>query len=475
MTKWRIMPALAGFVLLAACADSSSNERTVARAGDYTLTVDEAVALLVDEENLPNDAEVVNALAELWLDYTLLADAVARDSTLGQLELAPLVRQQLDQQMVLQLRDSVIQTDTTVSDDELREAYEREAPDARLHARHILLGFPPQATPAQRDSVRAEIEGLRQRIVSGESFAALARRYSQDPGTSANGGDLGTIERGDVVRPIEEAAFALSEGEISDVVESPYGLHIIRVDGKEIPGFDEVRDQYRRRFLTQRVLEAESTWVAGVEERRSPEVADDAINVVKELARDPGARLSRRAGRRPLVSYGGGAFTVGAAQRYMQTRQQQWRDQVASATDEQLDALVRGMGQNAMLATEAHEVGLEPAVERVDSLVDAFREQLLDVADEIGLRRLDRAPGEALAPAIERAVNQALQDVITGADNVVPLGAIGFQLRARTATTVYESGVGQALLEIGRIRASRTPAPAELAPDSSTSSDQTGN
>ena len=71
--KLGMAAALVGLALVAACAKDEPTEGLVARAGNYRLTVDDAVELLVDQENLPNDVEVVRALAELWADYALLA------------------------------------------------------------------------------------------------------------------------------------------------------------------------------------------------------------------------------------------------------------------------------------------------------------------------------------------------------------------------------------------------------------------
>jgi parvulin-like peptidyl-prolyl isomerase len=470
----RIVTTLTGLLILAACGDAQSNEGLVARAGDHDLTVDQTVQLLVDQENLPNQTEVVHALADLWVDYTLLARAVARDSTLTELDVEPLIRRQLEQQVIAQHMDSVLQVDTAITESELREAYEREAPEARLHARHILLGYPEQATQAQRDSVRQELESLRQRVLGGESFETLATRYSQDSGSASQGGDLGTFGRGDMVRPFEEAAFALQPGDVSNVVETPFGMHIIRVESKEVPGFDSVRDAYRQRMQSQRFVAAESSYVATVEEAAAPSVSENAYDVLKELARDPGTQLSGRAAERPLVSFEGGAFTVGEYQLFIQSQQPQLRGRIQNATDEQLDDFLDGMAQRELMVEEARKAGLQPDRQRVDSLVTETRKQILLAAQEIGLRELDRAPGEALAPAVGRAVRQSLQDILVGAKNVVPLGPIAFQLRSRASAAVFDAGVGQVVLRIGQERAARGPSDVERGPEPPAAADTAG-
>lgn len=110
----------------------------------------------------------------------------------------------------------------------------------RIHVRHILI---PLDTPNAREQANT----LRQQIVAGENFEELARKYSKDPGSASQGGDLGFLPRGKMVKPLEDAAFALSQpGELSEVVESRFGYHVIQLvekRGAGIQPFDEVKAQ----------------------------------------------------------------------------------------------------------------------------------------------------------------------------------------------------------------------------------------
>ncbi len=457
----RTLPVMLVLVAMAACDSAETEGPVVARAGDYSFTVAKATELLVDQENLPNQTQVVEALAELWIDYTLLADAVARDTTLEFLELDDLVQSQIDQQMIFQLRDSVIQVDTAIADDELRRLYETQAPGVQLRARHILLGLPQGTTQAARDSVRAVAEDVRRQAVSGTSFETLALRYSQDPGTASQGGDLGFVGRGDLVRPIDTALFAMDVGAISEVVESPFGYHILRLDDRRTPGFDEARAQFRLQMQNRRYLTADSALIAEVEERGSPEMAEGALQIVRDLAAQPARRMSSRARKRPIMTFQGGALTAGEFQAFIQGRPAQERGQIPGATDEQLTNFVRGLAQRELLVAEARDAGLQPAAEVVDSLEAQVRERIKQMAGRIGVLRLQRAPGEATAPAVGRAVEQALRDILNGASDVVPLGQIAYQLRDGKTTSVSEAGVGQVVLEVGRARAARSPSPVE--------------
>ena len=464
MNRNWIAPLVAGLVWGAsACGDATSNEEgAVARAGSYTLTVDAVVALLADEERLPVQADVVRAIAELWIDYTLLAVAAAEDSTLSNLDLRPLAQRQLDQTMLVQLRDSVIQVDTTLPDAELRELYESDAPDVQLRASHIMMGVPLQATAVQQDSVREALESIRERILAGASFESMATQFSQDPGSAPSGGDLGFFGRGDMVLPFEEAVLELDPGEITEVVETPMGLHLIRLDERRIQGFDDVAASFRVQIQSDRFQAAESSFVATLETRAgTPEVTEDALELARELASRPETRLSGGAARRAVVEWDGGALTVGQLLEVLRSEQAGLRDQVANGTDEDISNFLRGLTQRELLLAEARRSGLEPPRNQADSIAGEVNDQLRIAVRRLGLFDLDRAPGEPLDRAIARSVNEAIAGNLSGVTQVLPLGLIAFQLREDAASTILDAGVGAALVDVGQRRANRSASPLE--------------
>ncbi len=87
----------------------------------------------------------------------------------------------------------------------------------------------PEISEAERDRVRTELARLRERVLNGEKFSMLATLYSQDPGSSKKGGELGFFSRGEMVSEFESAAFALKPGEVSPIIETQYGFHIIQL------------------------------------------------------------------------------------------------------------------------------------------------------------------------------------------------------------------------------------------------------
>jgi peptidyl-prolyl cis-trans isomerase D len=135
-------------------------------------------------------------------------------------------------------------------DEELRAAYDRRKADFQTpeqrEASHILLVLEDGADEATLTAARERLQEFKRQIEGGASFEELAREYSEDPGSSGQGGSLGSIGRGVLDPAFEDAAFKLAVGEVSDPVRSAFGLHLIRVDAisaSKLPRFDEVRDQ----------------------------------------------------------------------------------------------------------------------------------------------------------------------------------------------------------------------------------------
>lgn len=146
-----------------------------------------------------------------------------------------------------------------VTDEAITAAYEDMIsgfePQEELNAKHILV-----ATKEDADAVKAEIE-------SGKPFEVLAMEKSTDPSAAQNGGDLGFFQRGQMVKPFEDAAFALEPGEVSDPVESQFGWHVISVVEKRQsapPSLDELRPQLQQQVMFQAFEDSVGTLKDGI-------------------------------------------------------------------------------------------------------------------------------------------------------------------------------------------------------------------
>ena len=147
-----------------------------------------------------------------------------------------------------------------VSDAEVERYY--HANEGRLtlpeqvRVRHILLTWKPLGTQDDRATIRKQMQPILERARNGEDFAALAEEFSDDYATKTAGGDTGFFKRGDMVPAFEKAAFAMQPGEISDPVETSFGVHIIRFEERQEPhllSFDEVREQLRDHVRQERM------------------------------------------------------------------------------------------------------------------------------------------------------------------------------------------------------------------------------
>lgn len=149
----------------------------------------------------------------------------------------------------------------TVNEQDLKTYYEqnqaRLAGQEERRASHILITAPKDAPAAERDKARARAQELLEQVRKAPaSFAELAKKHSQDPGSAANGGDLDFFSRGAMTKAFEDVAFALKKDEISDVVETEFGFHIIKLSDIKAPrqrSFEEMRPELEAEVLKQQV------------------------------------------------------------------------------------------------------------------------------------------------------------------------------------------------------------------------------
>ena len=144
-----------------------------------------------------------------------------------------------------------------------------------VRASHILILADEKADEATKKQARAKIEAVNKRVKAGEDFAKLAQENSQD-GSAAQGGDLDFFGRGRMVPPFEQAAFALKPGEVSDIVTTQFGYHIIKVterrDSSTIPYDDRLQERLKQILTEQRKQEKAASFVSSLKQKSKIEV-----------------------------------------------------------------------------------------------------------------------------------------------------------------------------------------------------------
>jgi parvulin-like peptidyl-prolyl isomerase len=146
--------------------------------------------------------------------------------------------------------NALLAQEITVTDEEILASYEQ---DKTATARHILF-LTEGKTEDEKAEILKRMEALLARARSGEDFAGLAKEFTEDPGSKESGGLYENFGRGYMVKAFEDAAFSVPVGEISDVVETEYGYHIIQVLSreKETRPFDEVRSEIEEKIKLDR-------------------------------------------------------------------------------------------------------------------------------------------------------------------------------------------------------------------------------
>lgn len=177
------------------------------------------------------------------------------------------------------------------TDEEAKKFYDENASkfqgSEQRHASHILIGAGASASPEAKAEAKKKAEQVLAEIKKNPAkFAELAKKYSQDPGSAEKGGDLGTFGRGSMVKPFEDAAFSMKPGEVSGLVKSDFGYHIIKLT--EIvgqgQGFETLKPQIRAELMYQKALvkfseQAEAFSATVYEQSTSLKPVADAYNI----------------------------------------------------------------------------------------------------------------------------------------------------------------------------------------------------
>ncbi len=152
-----------------------------------------------------------------------------------------------NQVMIDRYLNHVVETEGGVSEEDIEKAYDEFLADTKASVRHILL-LTQNKTDAEKKALYKKMQDILKLAKAGQDFAELAKKYSEDPGSRDNGGLYENFSKGVMVKPFEDAAFSVPVGEISDIIETTYGYHILKVvdrtkGSQEKKTLDEMRPE----------------------------------------------------------------------------------------------------------------------------------------------------------------------------------------------------------------------------------------
>jgi peptidyl-prolyl cis-trans isomerase C len=224
------------------------------------------------------DAEIDARIAEIKKQFPS-EDVFTQTLSTQKMTLAALRADQRDDLAVNRMLSDALKDKVEASSEQIDTFYkqnlDRFKQPEQVKASHILISVPQGGDEAAKAASRAKADGILKQVKAGKDFAALAKEFSQDPGSAVNGGDLGFFRQGQMVGPFNDVAFKLAPGAVSDLVETQFGFHIIKVVEKkaaQTAPLDEVRPQLKQYLENQNRQRETSAFVAGLRAKGKIEI-----------------------------------------------------------------------------------------------------------------------------------------------------------------------------------------------------------
>lgn len=447
--------SLGGVLLLAIMAGGcgplrdafSPRAEVIARANDQTLSVERVAGWAGSSKQVPLEALALSRLSHVWVDYALFAQALAagqdlRDSATTMAAMWPIVSQlkweRLHDRLVKQGDLTPQQVDSVYAAGQLRMF------------QHILVQVPPNSTPAVEAQKRRKAESLLPQARSaGTRFGQLASANSDDPGSKVQGGALGLTARGQFVPAFEDAAWQLKPGEVSAVVKSPFGFHIIRR-----PPLNEVRESFSSGVQERIAGRTDSLYLDSLAIKKKIEPVTRAPEYVRAAMQDLEAA---RTSNRTLVDYRGGSLRVKNLVRWLSALDPQVAQALPQASDDQIKQFLKAIAQRDLLIQQADsaKVTLTPEdwqqIRAEHDSAIMMLGSILNISPQM-LRDSAASQDERTNIAMAR-VNDYVDRVLQGRARFFPVPPfLGETLREKARWSVDEAGVRRAVERAQEIR-----------------------
>jgi peptidyl-prolyl cis-trans isomerase C len=289
-----VLGSLLLMLLFVPGASFSQEDALVAKIGEKNITLSDFNKILTfyDPEKLKmieNNMQVKEQLLQQMVQALVIAQTAKQSG----FDAKPDIKEHLEllkNSFIANeyLKREIIQK-VTVSDNEVKTYYDTNKDEFKtpemVRARHILFLVEASATPEEKKKVNEKAEATLKKIKAGENFDKLASELSEDPGSKPKGGDIGLVARGKTVKPFEDALFSLKPGEISGVIETKFGYHIIKAEERKdasIEPFDAVKEKIRQKISQERVKAALKEFIDKEMKDAKAEVFPEALSGKKK-------------------------------------------------------------------------------------------------------------------------------------------------------------------------------------------------
>lgn len=247
------------------CNAFAKDDGVVAKIGNKKITVNEFNKLVSSfdaerQKMLENNPQLKETVLTQLVQSIVLSDLAKKKG----FDKRPEIKQQLeffsDSFIATEYLKKEVAQKVVINPDEIKKYYDSHQEEFKtpemVKARHILIRVAPGSSEEDKKKAGEKVEDLLKRVKGGEEFDKLAGEFSEDPGTKAKGGDLGLFPRGRMVKAFEDAAFALKPGELSGIVETQFGYHLIKVEERKEPSiepFEKAKEQISQKFAQEQV------------------------------------------------------------------------------------------------------------------------------------------------------------------------------------------------------------------------------
>ncbi len=373
----------------------------VARANDHILTVDRFAELLV-EGQVQLSPTVVEQWAWMWLQYSLFLQGVARgdsftDTATVMEAMWPAVLTSTVETYFQRLLSEQVVVDSAVLD----SVY--HAGDHRI-IDHIMIRSDEHSSAGEKATRRRRAETIRARLAAGRSWVSEART-SDDHSTRASQGRLGLVGRGEVPPEFEAAAFMLEPGELSDVVETADGYHIVRR-----PPLEEVREEYADRIRALLTERWRRDFTDALVQQYDIKVVDGGPEIIRDVAGRP-VRAMALERDRLIGTYDGGELTDVDYVGWLQALPVLELRSVGGAKDEQLKQMAANAMRWEVLFREAKSVGITLSDSSYEMISEEFDGRLASVRIAM---RVDSAMMHATGGDRDRIAREVLNRYMVG-------------------------------------------------------------
>ena len=384
--------------------------------------------------------ETADFVANVWVDYSLLGQAVVQGKVpVDSASVTEVVWPEISEIKGMRWHDTLMAHRGTFPDSSVDSLY--RSPNLRA-LQHILFAARANSAPAIRDSVKHQAELALGKIRKGASFSQLAATLSQDPGSVADSGYLPPGPRGRFVPAFDSVAWSLEPGQVSGLVETPFGYHIIRR-----PMLADVRGRLGD-FLTERAGQhLDSLYMDSLAAASKVEVLTGAPAAMRAAAESPDE--SRRS-TKELVRFRGGALTVQEYLRWMRALPPQYAAQLKTANDSMLIRFSKILTQNLLLLRTADSAKIALTPLEWATLQRKYLAQLDTLKTEMGLNQSDLTDSAVGVGEREKVaqlrVERYFDQLIGGKTKLRPLpSALATMLRERLPYRVHDAGINSAM------------------------------